>query len=265
MSYHRFKLPKAYCPKCSRKVELLFPEEKSELPQFYICFKCKSVGQFGVGELTANDFSAFSKERKKEIQEIVEEIPDKYKYKAKGSQLRLEENTATYTRRWLSLYEYEKAFGEELGFKTIDFRENKRLCKWCNQPLEGRRKSFCSDTCSRNYGKTTFFKRGVSTLPYRIASRDRFYCRITGEDLALTNRFGVRIPASNQQLEIHHLVFVSEGGSDHESNLLTVSKQVHKDYHKGIEYAVEAIETIKDQQLFLHKNKMYTGDINEGE
>lgn len=258
MNYHRFKLPGAYCPKCSRKVELLFSEETSALPQFYICFKCKTIGQFGLGELSTNEFPAFSTERKKEIKEIIEEIPDKYKYKAQGSQLRLEEKSDTYTRRWLSLYEYEKAFGEELGFETIDFREDKRLCKWCNQPLEGRRRSFCSDRCSRNYGKATFFKRGISTLPYRIASRDRFYCRITGEDLAITNRFGVKIPASNQQLEIHHLIFVSNGGSDHETNLLTVSKQVHKEYHKGEINTVQAVEKIKAEQLLRHSDKMYT-------
>ncbi|WP_375178434.1 HNH endonuclease [Enterococcus rotai] len=258
MNYHRFKHLGAYCPKCSRKVELLFSEETSELPQFYICFKCKIIGQFGIGELSTNEFSAFSPERKKEIKAFIEEIPDKYRYQAKGSQLRLEEKSDTYTRRWLSLYEYEKAFGEKLGFESIDFREDKYLCKWCNQPLEGRRRSFCSDRCSRNYGKATFFKRGVSTLPYRIASRDRFYCRVTGEDLAVTNRFGVRIPASNQQLEIHHLVFVSEHGSDHETNLLTVSKQVHQDYHKGEVYAVQAIENIKEEQLRMHSDKMYT-------
>lgn len=262
MDYHRFKLPKAYCPKCSRKVELLFSEEPSKLPQFYICFKCKTVGQFGVGELSTNDFSAFSKERKKEIQEMVEEIPDKYIYKAQGSQLRLEEKTNTYKRRWLSLYEYEKAFDEKLGFEMVDFREDIGLCKWCNQLLEGRRRSFCSDRCSRNYGKATFFKRGISTLPYRIASRDRFYCRVTGEDLAVTNRFGVRIPASAQQVEIHHLVFVSAGGSDHESNLLTVSKQVHQDYHMGALYAVKAIEEIKQQQLLRFKDKMYAEKEN---
>ena len=263
MNYHRFKLPKAYCPKCSRKVELLFSEESSLSPQFYICFKCKTIGQFGVGELSTNDFSAFTIERKKEIQEIVEEIPDKYIYKAKGSQLRLEEKSDTYVRRWLSLYEYEKVFGEKIGFETIDFREDIGLCKWCNRPLEGRRRSFCSDRCSRNYGKATFFKRGISTLPYRIASRDRFYCRVTGEDLAMINRFGVRIPASNQQLEIHHLVLVSAGGSDHEANLLTVSKQVHKDYHSGVAYAVQAIENIKEQQLLLRRDKMYAKKINK--
>lgn len=258
MSYHRFKLPKAQCPKCSRKVELLFSEDTSELPQFYICFKCKTVVQFGVGELPANEFTAFSAKRKKTIQTIVEEIPDKYNYKAKGSQLRLEEKTDTYTRRWLSLSAYEKAFGEAVGFETIDFREDPTVCKWCNQPLEGRRRAFCSDRCSRNYGKATFFKRGISTLPYRIASRDRFYCRVTGADLAITNRFGVRIPASNQQVEIHHLVFVSEGGSDHEANLLTVSKQVHKDYHTGVAYAVQAIDQIRAEQLLLYRDKMYS-------
>jgi len=258
MNYHRFKQPKAYCPKCSRKVDLLCSEESSDMPQFYICFKCKMVGQFSVGELPTNKFSVFSTERKKEIQEMIEDIPDKYIFKAKGSQLRLEEKSDTYTRRWLSLYEYEKAFGEALGYETIDFREDTHLCKWCNQPLEGRRRSFCSDRCSRSYGKATFFKRGISTLPYRIASRDQFYCRVTGADLAITNRMDVRIPASNQQMEIHHLIFVAQGGSDHESNLITVSKQVHKDYHKGVSYAVQAIEKIKNQQMLSYRDKMYS-------
>ncbi|MGX7419210.1 HNH endonuclease [Carnobacterium gallinarum] len=261
MEYHRFKAPMAYCPTCSRKVDLLFPESGAATNEsFYICFKCKTVSQLGVGELKATTgFAAFSdKERQAEVKASIAEIPDKYIYKTKGSQLRYDTNEATFNRRWLGLAEYEKNFGEALGYGKVDFREDSTTCKWCGKSLVAPRRSFCADKCSRAYGKVTYFKRGVSALPYRIACRDRFYCRGTGEDLAFTNRYGVRIPASNGQVEIHHLILVSEGGSDHEANLLTISAELHKAYHVGEPKALELINQIKAKQLELYHELMYT-------
>lgn len=177
---------------------------------------------------------------------------DYHNYKGKGSQLRYDSEKEKYQRRWLSLYEYKEVFQEKLPDKcyTNDFRKDELICKWCASKLPNkRRKSFCCNECSSKYGRVTVWDRGMAALPYKIACRDLFYCRITGEDLAYTNQYGMRLPCSNQNLEIHHLILVSEGGSDHESNLITVSKQVHRDYHSNIKYAVELINTIRDQQL----------------
>lgn len=261
MKYQHFKAPGAYCPTCSRKVELLFPEsEEMEHESFYICFKCKKISQIGVGELAKSEgFVKFkTKERQAEVKTTIAEIPDKYLYKTKGSQLRYNPDTAGFSRRWLSLAEYEKQFGESLGYGKIDFRHDQTECKWCGKPLEAPRRSFCADKCSRAYSKATYFGRGVSALPYRIACRDGFYCRGTQVDLAVTNRYGIRIPVSNKEAEIHHLILVSEGGSDHEANLITISKTLHRDYHAGKTYAKSIIDQIKAEQLAQFATVMYT-------
>ena len=177
---------------------------------------------------------------------------DYNKYKGQGSQLRFDTEKDQYVRRWLSLYEYKQVFREELPEACYenDFRKDQTICKWCSDPLPNkRRKSFCSKECSDRYGKATVWERGMAALPYKIACRDLFYCRATGEDLAYTNEYGMRVPCSNYNLAIHHLILVSEGGSDHESNLITVSKQVHKDYHSKVKYAVELIDKIRDEQM----------------
>lgn len=258
MKYYRFKSIKAYCPTCSRKLDLLFPEEKNTGEGFYICFKCRTIHQFNEGLLRpSNSLSAFkTAERKAEINQVLESLPSKFNYKAKGSQLRL--TGQTYTRQWLSIREYRINFGSEPPSASLDLRVTPGTCKWCGESLTGSRKAFCSDRCSRAYTKATFRKRTIAALPYRIACRDNFFCRATGEDLAITNKHGVRIPASNGQLDVHHLIFVSQSGTDHESNLITLNRDVHHDYHSGISYAVELIDEIKNQQLISHRSDMIT-------
>ncbi|MBP1041709.1 HNH endonuclease [Vagococcus sp. BWB3-3] len=258
MDYYRFKSLKAYCPKCSRKLELLFPEEENTGEGFYICFKCRTISQFGVGALTSkNSLAAFkTPERKKQINQVLDSLPANFQYKAKGSQLRL--TGESYTRQWLSIREYRINFDSEPPSASLDLRVDLSGCKWCGEAVTKSRRSFCSDRCSRSYTKATFRNRTIAALPYRIACRDRFFCRATGQDLAITNKHGIRIPASNGQLDVHHLILVSQGGSDHESNLITLTRDVHHDYHRKVSYATEIIDEIRDQQLALHQKEMTT-------
>ena len=183
-------------------------------------------------------------------------IGDQFNYKEKGSQLRFDSEKDKYVRRWLSLYEYEEIFEEKLPDACLenDFRKDKKSCKWCGNKLEGRRYSFCSDQCSKKYGNVVVWSRTMAALPYKIATRDKFYCRITGEDLAFYNENGIRMPASNGRLAIHHLILVSEGGSDHESNLITVSKVVHVSYHAGDPVIVALVHAIIRQN---YNEKMF--------
>lgn len=258
MNYFRFKSLKAYCPKCSRKLDLLFPEEENTGEGFYICFKCRTISQFEVGVLPSkNSLVAFKlPERKEQINQVLDSLPSNFQYKAKGSQLRL--TGQTYTRQWLSIREYRINFDSEPPTASLDLRLTPDTCKWCGEDLTGSRRAFCSDRCSRAYTKATFRNRTIAALPYRIACRDRFFCRATGQDLAMTNKYGVRIPASNGQLDVHHLILVSQGGSDHESNLITLTREVHHDYHSSVPYATDIIDGITDRQLALHQKKMTT-------
>lgn len=58
----------------------------------------------------------------------------------------------------------------------------------------------------------------------------------------------MRLPCSNGSLAIHHLIFVSKGGTDYEANLITVSKEVHKLYHQGDPIIVELVHKILEEQ-----------------
>lgn len=252
MEYYQLKAPHGFCPRCSRPLDLLLPaEDGGASPSFYICFKCKSIHQFDKGRLTRRQNLNFlkSQTRAEEINELVDKIPNKHHYLAKGSQLRLAEQTQLPQRQWLSLTEYERIFKSTPPTGKLDLRADKSTCKWCGTTLSGQRRSFCRDSCSRHYGKATFFKRTMAALPYRIACRDRFFCQVSRDDLALTNKHGQRLPAPGSELDIHHLVHVADGGTDHESNLITLGREIHREYHQGDPGIVSKLHEIKEHRL----------------
>ncbi len=253
MSYKRVKAVGANCPSCQRKLEVLFPETGQEL--VCLCFRCRTIYRLEDQMLKKISLSkSTTAEENKLLAKLVQALPEKHSYKGKGSQLR--KNDWGFQRSWLSLAEYERQFGEALGYNQCDLREAATICKWCGKELPQGRRSFCRDSCSRNYSQATFTKRHMASLPYRIACRDRFFCQISGEDLAQYNRHGMRIPASDGELAIHHLIFVSQNGTDYEQNLLTVSAEVHKAYHSGDSETVEKVHTIREMRLKEYGAKM---------
>ncbi len=137
-------------------------------------------------------------------------------------------------RYWLALYEYQKDFpGDNIFYPPPDYRKDDRTCKWCGQPLKSKRQiSYCCKDCSTEYAQMTVWGRGHAPLPYRILCRDNFTCQECGEFLAFQNEHGMFIPCSGK-LDVHHLIKVSEGGLDHQSNLITLCSDCHKDRHKG--------------------------------
>lgn len=253
MSYKRVKLVGANCPDCRRKLDILLDDVGQDT--LCLCFRCRSVYTFDGQKL--NKLSISRQAIKPEtvgLEDLVAALPEKNQYKGKGSQLR--QNDWGFQRSWLSLAEYERQFGETLGYNQCDLRRESTVCKWCGKELPKGRRSFCKDSCSRNYSQATFTKRHMASLPYRIACRDRFYCQVSGEDLAQYNRHGIRIPASNGELAIHHLVFVSQNGTDHEQNLLTVSAEIHKAYHSGESPIVDMVHKIREECLKDYAEKM---------
>lgn len=252
MSYKRVKALGANCPKCQRKLEILLADVT---PVLCICFRCRAVYEFDGQSVKKLSISKeVTKPEKLRLEKLVQALPQQNQYKGQGSQLR--QTDLGFQRNWLSLAEYERQFGEGLDFGTCDLRETKHNCKWCGKELPAGRRSFCKDSCSRNYSKATFTKRTLATLPYRIACRDRFFCQISGVDLAQYNRHGVRIPTSNGELAIHHLIYVSQNGTDHQQNLLTVSAEVHRAYHSGDAEIVEKVHRIREERLANFGEKM---------
>lgn len=252
MSYKRVKMLGASCPKCQRKLEILLAETAQDM---CICFRCHTIYELDGKTIKKIPVTKeVTETEKKRLDQLVDALPQQDQYKGQGSQLR--QTDLGFQRNWLSLTEYERQFGEALGFNPCDLRENDQSCKWCGKELPDGRRSFCKDSCSRNYSKATFTKRTLATIPYRIACRDRFFCQISGADLAHYNRHGVRIPAGNGELAIHHLIFVSQNGTDHQQNLLTVSTEVHRAYHSGDAEILEKVHQIRDERLANFGAKM---------
>lgn len=246
MSFIQTSYPGAVCPACRRKLTFLLQEDSTS-ESLAICFHCKSVTALTGDSPKKTTASTLTAPQQALLRSFVETLPEPDTYKGRGSQLRQKEDES-FRRRWLSLAEYERQFGETLAFGTPDLRTAAATCKWCSKALPPGRRSFCKDSCSRNYTKATFTKRSTPAVPYRIACRDGFYCGVTGIDLAWHNRFDQRIPANNGEMAIHHLIPVSKQGTDHEANLITLSRSAHLAYHRG-----DSVVTAKLEQLLAER------------
>lgn len=146
-------------------------------------------------------------------------------------------------RKWLSLYRYRNLYGE-IKMETADLRSDKTICKWCGRKLSGRRTSFCSDKCSRAYNRF-LLKRPRPPLPWFVLIRDRFSCQDCGISAVHFNEFEMPIPYS-EGLEIHHVIPVSQKGTDHVDNLITVCTSCHHLRHRKLKE--EACATKKGMQ-----------------
>lgn len=236
----------ANCPHCHRKLTLLLTEQPDT--SWALCFHCRKLTSF-TGEIPLKlPASKLAPTQKQQICDFIASLPVDDHYQGPGSQLRLADD-ATFHRRWLSLAEYERQFSETLEYRTPDLRTAPATCKWCGKSLPQGRRSFCKDSCSRNYTKVTFTKRSTPTVPYRIACRDDFRCQITGVDLAWHNRFGQRIPVHNGAMAIHHLIPVAQQGTDYADNLITLSQKAHLAYHQNDPEMVAKITALREQRL----------------
>jgi len=135
-------------------------------------------------------------------------------------------------RQWLSLYKYLELYPDDDIFHAMpDYRTEPYTCKWCGGKLKNKRQqSFCCKECSQRFNNHTVWGRKTAPLPYRILCRDNFTCSECGEFKALKNEYGIYIPV-DVGLEVHHIIHVSNGGEDHQSNLKTLCEDCHKAAH----------------------------------
>ena len=134
-------------------------------------------------------------------------------------------------RSWMPLYKYRREYGP-LTYEVPDIRTEERTCKWCLGALKNKRqKSFCCEKCRNYWYKQYVFHRNRPPVPWRILCRDHFACRECGWASRYENEYGV-LHFDSSGLDVHHIQFVSKGGTDHEDNLITLCKECHKQRHR---------------------------------
>ncbi len=106
-------------------------------------------------------------------------------------------------------------------------------CEWCGQALSGKQTSFCTDKCRRMFTNLTVWKSRGGYAQH-ILRRDGFACQDCGDFHALENRHGIYVPSSDGELDIHHILPISEGGTDCPENLVTLCKECHRTRHRAL-------------------------------
>lgn len=105
-------------------------------------------------------------------------------------------------------------------------------CPYCGIEVKSKRRIFCSDNCRNIFNKYTVWQRGRDSYSTQILYRDNFTCQSCGEFHALKNGHGNYMPVSDSNLDVHHKLFVCNGGSDEPENLITLCRHCHREVHK---------------------------------
>ena len=144
----------------------------------------------------------------------------------------------------ISLCEATKLYGgEKVSFIRPRYVP-KGVCEWCGSPLPNkRRKSCCCKECTDNFLIATSslcYSNSGSAGGYRnhIFRRDDYTCQNCGEPHRKINGYGIPLPTTDGQLDLHHKIPRSQGGTDAPDNLITWCRKCHKQWHKehGVEY-----------------------------
>lgn len=133
------------------------------------------------------------------------------------------------------LYEAKKSYGERILYSAPEYTETLH-CKWCGKPLTGRRTSYCCDEHKKSYNDIAVWHRNRDSYSLRILYRDNFTCQNCGEFHAFKNEYGIYLPSDDGNLNVHHILPVSQGGGDEPENLITLCKNCHKKLHKEVGY-----------------------------
>lgn len=111
-------------------------------------------------------------------------------------------------------------------------------CEWCGNPIKNKRRtSCCSKECAEKFRVATssvMFANVGSVGGYRghILRRDNFICQNCGELHVKYSPFGVPLPTTDGELDVHHKKRVCDGGDDNPDNLVTLCRECHKQMHR---------------------------------
>ncbi len=139
--------------------------------------------------------------------------------------------SSTRNRRpWISLLDYEETYGP-LRYTVPDDRTDPHTCRWCHGPLPDKHhKTFCCEDHSLEWQHHYVWGRNRSPVAWRILCRDHFACQDCGQTSRFLNEYHVSLPTP-AGLEVHHLVHVADGGTDEETNVITLCHHCHQQRH----------------------------------
>ncbi len=153
-------------------------------------------------------------------------------------------------RPWMSLYEYQRVYGE-LPYEVPDDRHKDRTCRWCHGELPSKRhKTFCCPEHAKAWQYVYIWNRNRPAVPWRILCRDKFTCRDCGWMSGHKNKYDVWVYTPTG-LDVHHIVYVANGGNDHESNLVTLCRECHLARHGKKQHREDTNERIANVQSAL--------------
>ena len=136
----------------------------------------------------------------------------------------------------------------EYGTQNVTFVRPRYVpegsCEWCGGVITNKRRtSCCCPECSQKFQIATssvMYANSGSAGGYRnhIFRRDNYTCQKCGTFHAKINENGIPLPTTDGELDLHHKVPVSQGGTDDPDNLSTWCRTCHKEWHKenGVEY-----------------------------
>lgn len=143
---------------------------------------------------------------------------------------------------------------QNLPFEKV-FPTLEGKCAYCQSPLRGKQKRWCSDKCSSNAWREVNIRRGVSSyIRSAVFARDKGFCSECGADTEKMERIfhharrsllaelpyyyedtATAIDAvwkifcgSRTLWQADHIVEVAAGGEHHLDNLQTLCTQCHK-------------------------------------
>lgn len=113
------------------------------------------------------------------------------------------------------------------------------MCRWCKQPVSGRRRTFCSDACVHEWR----LRSSVSYLRECVLARDNGICAACGIDTLRQRRRILRLPFGRRLIEMRelgipkgrkswweadHVLPVAEGGDSNLDNVRTLCIPCHR-------------------------------------
>ena len=111
--------------------------------------------------------------------------------------------------------------------------EGRALCRWCDQPVPKRRKSWCSKKCVDEWRE----RGDWDHIRNKIIKRD-VVCQMCGGqryhrayEIKADPRYPSRIPQTvlTRGWDVDHIVSVEDGGTDDPANLRLLCTRCHKE------------------------------------